>query len=248
MIEEWFSMIELPLTMEQFHRLPQNPAYKYEYFSRQAWLTPRPKTYHGLLDLAAFVRPIKEVATQEEVSVRPLDEADWPRLPPIFAAAFFRVQPFASLSDEARLEAAAKCLRETREGAEGPLVAEACRVACGSEGDPVGAIITTLLPDGDLAQWGPWRWQEPPPPDAIARRIGRPHLTWVFVSPWFSRQGVGMAMLDEVVESLRRLGCAELASSFLLGNESSTLWHWRAGFRLISYPGSMRRAQAAKPA
>ena len=35
-------------------------------------------------------------------------------------------------------------------------------------------------------------------------------------------------------------GYKELASTFLLGNESSTLWHWRMGFRLLAYPGSMR--------
>ena len=41
---------------------------------------------------------------------------------------------------------------------------------------------------------------------------------------------------------------AELASTFLLGNESSTLWHWRAGFRCLPYPGSMRvvREQVAR--
>jgi hypothetical protein len=32
-----------------------------------------------------------------------------------------------------------------------------------------------------------------------------------------------------------------LASTFLLGNESSMLWHWRNGFQLLQYPGSRRR-------
>jgi L-amino acid N-acyltransferase YncA len=61
-------------------------------------------------------------------------------------------------------------------------------------------------------------------------------LTWIFVSPWFQRHGVGMALLAECVERLRSLGYSELASTFLLGNESSTLWHWRAGFRLLPHP------------
>jgi hypothetical protein len=32
----------------------------------------------------------------------------------------------------------------------------------------------------------------------------------------------------------------ELASTFLVGNESSMLWHWRAGFKLPEQPWSMR--------
>ncbi len=106
MIDKWFSTIELPITFEQFYRLPQNPAYKYEYFSRQAWLTPRPKSDRAMLDLAAFKQPIGEVSAREEVAIRRLADADWAELSQVFAAAFFRVQPFASLTDEARLEAA----------------------------------------------------------------------------------------------------------------------------------------------
>ena len=43
MLDRWFSVIKLPLSWRQFHRLPQNPAYKYEYFHKAAWLSPRPK-------------------------------------------------------------------------------------------------------------------------------------------------------------------------------------------------------------
>ncbi len=32
MLDHWFSVIKLPLSWRQFHRLPENPAYKYEYF------------------------------------------------------------------------------------------------------------------------------------------------------------------------------------------------------------------------
>jgi hypothetical protein len=35
-----------------------------------------------------------------------------------------------------------------------------------------------------------------------------------------------------------------LASTFLLGNDSSTLWHWRNGFRLQPLYSAMRRAFA----
>jgi hypothetical protein len=249
MLERWYSTIELPLTFRQFEQLPQNPAYKCEYFDGHAWLTPRPKSYHALLDLRSFVRPIPAVATEEEVVVRPLVDEDWSRLPKVLSAAFHRVQPFASLADETRLEAAHDCLRQTKERGEGPLVEDACVVAAvRSDSALVGALLTTLLPAGDLSDRDSWRWSDPPPPDAVAHRSGRPHLTWVFVSPWFARHGVGTALLDEAVRALMRLGYSELASTFLLGNESSTLWHWRAGFRCLPYFGSMRviREQVAR--
>jgi hypothetical protein len=241
MIEQWFSTIELPLTFEQFERLPQNPAYKWEYFDGRAWLTPRPKMYHALLDLRSLDLAMAAPATQEEVVIRPLADEDWQRLPPVFAAAFYRVQPFASLTDEVRLQAAQACLEETREGGEGPLIADACLAAVRkSDAAPIGALLATLTPAGDPTEWGSFRWKTPPPPDAVARGLGRPHLTWVFVTPWFARYGVGTALLATAAPALIRLGYSELASTFLLGNESSTLWHWRVGFRLLSYPGSMR--------
>jgi len=241
MIDKWFSTIELPLAFEQFKRLPQNPAYKYEYFSDRTWLTPRPKSYHALLDLRSFSRPIANMATDEDVGIRPLADEGWQRLPRLFAAAFGRVQPFASLADEARLQAAEESLEQTRDGADGPLIGDACLVAaCPPDGTPIAALLTTLTPAGDPSEWDSWRWTTPPPPDAVALGTGRPHLTWVFVSPWFARQGVGTSLLDVAVRALIRLGYEELGGTFLLGNESSMLWHWRTGFRLLPYPGSMR--------
>ena len=51
MCDDWFALIKLPLTIEQFHQLPRNAAYKYEYLKGEAWLTPRPKHYHALREL-----------------------------------------------------------------------------------------------------------------------------------------------------------------------------------------------------
>ena len=47
MIDDWFSAIELPITWQQFWQLPQNPAYKYEYFDGHAWLSPMGRG-HGI--------------------------------------------------------------------------------------------------------------------------------------------------------------------------------------------------------
>src|ERR1700676_18513 len=118
MIDKWFSTIKLPITFKQWRKLPQNRAYKYEYFGGKAWLTPRPKGYHALLDLSQFNVSVP-MQPQEELVIRPLADGDWRRMPRVFAAAFHRVQPFASLTDKVREKAARECLQATRGGAEG---------------------------------------------------------------------------------------------------------------------------------
>jgi len=46
-------------------------------------------------------------------------------------------------------------------------------------------------------------------------------------------QGLGSTLLASAATALRGLGYRDLASTFLVGNERSALWHWRNGFRLI---------------
>jgi len=242
MRDEWFKTIELPLSWEEFHRLPRNAAYKYEYFDQRAWLTPRPKCYDARLSLSPS-EPVREVDAQWQVVIRPLQDEDWSRLSSSFSAAFDRVTPFSSMGGDERIAAARVCLDETRSGKEGPLIRNACFVAVDATdtSKTVGAILVTLAPDHDLNDWHSCRWNEPPPPDVIERRFGRPHLTWLFVTPLLSGYGIGTALLSNAVSELLKLGYGELASTFLCGNESSTHWHWRNGFELLEYPGSKRR-------
>lgn len=241
MYDEFFTTIKLEITIEQFHQLPRNPAYKYEFFSNKAWFTPRPKYYHAILDLHTLeARDV--VDAHEKVIIRRLAADDWKHLPRLFAAAFHRIVPFSTFDDQVRQECARKCLEYTRTGGDGPLIEQACFTAA-EEGSPhlCGAILVTLMPDVDLTDWDGPRWQEPPPPDCIAKRLGRPHLTWIFVGPMTAGRGLGTALLAASARELLALGFAELASTFLLGNESSMLWHWRNGFRLLAYPGSWRQ-------
>jgi hypothetical protein len=101
------------------------------------------------------------------------------------------------------------------------------------------------LPKGEPTEWESYYWREPPPPDCIAKRLGRPHLTWIFVAPFHGGAGVGSTLLAAAGNALLDLGYQELCSTFLFGNDVSALWHWRNGFRLLAYPGSMRRLRQA---
>jgi hypothetical protein len=232
--------LKLPITIEQFHQLPQNPAYKYEYFDNYAFLSPRPETFHAVLELRALAGAALD-GSRPLTRLRPLADADWAWMPRAFAAAFRHLQPFGSLDEGPRLEVARGCLERTRSGGDGPLIQSASFVAlAGEDAQPAGALLVTLIPDADPTGFDICTWSEPPPPDCLQRRLGRPHLTWVFVNPWHERLGLGTALLRAAVRELLALGYAELASTFLLGNHLSMLWHWRIGFRLLPYGGSQR--------
>lgn len=239
MLDKWYRNVRIKMSMAQFHQLPHNAAYKYEYLDGQALLSPRPKSFNALLELQPRSAPAQPLLP-EPVQIRALEDTDWERLARLFAAAFHRVQPFAGLDENERLQASRECLDQTRSGGDGPLVTPACFVATGADGGPLGAILVTLIPKREVGDWWDGRWPEPPPADALERRLGRPHLTWIFVTPWFAFHGLGSTLLAHAGNALLGLGYTELATTFLAGNDSSTLWHWRNGFRLVPYPGSPR--------
>jgi GNAT superfamily N-acetyltransferase len=233
MCDHWMPTIQVPMTIEQFHQLPRHPAFKYEYVGGQTWLTPRTKHYHAMLDL----RPMDVPA---DLALRPIGPNDFPELTRLFSAAFHTIQPYGSLDESTRLRAAAEALERARSGGDGPWIERASFIALENR-QPAGAIFITLLPLGDPCDWDSYHWTEPPPADCIMRRLGRPHLTWIFVSPLQTGHGMGTALLAAATRELLRLGYTELLSTFMLGNDSSMLWHWRNGFRLLAYPGSARR-------
>ncbi|HQE45164.1 MAG TPA: hypothetical protein PLM77_18405 [Phycisphaerae bacterium] len=248
MLDDWFRTIELGISLEEFNSLPRHAAYKYEYLGGSAWLTPDPRYGRALLDLASIAPPAalqdgSASGSLANFTRRPFSDADWGRLAGLMAAAFEQVPPFCALDSQTAVAAARDCLRHTREGGDGPLILPACFVAEGPHAwdNPAGAILVTLVPPGDLTEWHSLRWQQPPPPDAIERRLGQPHLTWIFSSPRIAGHGLGTELLRLAAANLRSLGFTELASTFLIGNVRSMTWHWRNGFRLVQHPASLRK-------
>jgi GNAT superfamily N-acetyltransferase len=230
--------IHLGMTVEQFRQLPRNPAFRYDYLDGTAILSPRTHHFHAAINLMTLKPQPEELS--REISLRRLVDEDFGTLERLFSEAFCVVQPYGSLDEETRLRAAHDALERARGGGDGPWIRQASFAGIRA-GQIVGALIVTLVPPGDPADWSSYRWSEPPPADAIARRLGRPHLTWVFVSPQLAGQGVGTTLLCAAAAELRGLGYEELLSTFVLGNHSSMLWHWRNGFRLLTYTSSPRR-------
>jgi hypothetical protein len=234
--DEWMPWLQLDLTPLEFQQLPRNAAYKYQYQSGAAWLNPRPRYYHALLELSA-----SPLSSDAGGLIRPIQASDMDTLIEVFADAFCSQQPFAGLTEPARRMAGQRSLEQVLSGGDGPWIEQASFLAHDEEGRCLGAIFITLLPLKDPTDFDSYSWETPPPPDAIEQRLGRPHLTWIFVGSSSTGQGVGTALLGAAAGALMALGYEELLSTFMLGNDSSMLWHWRMGFQLLRYPGSTRQ-------
>jgi GNAT superfamily N-acetyltransferase len=241
MCEEWMPNLTLSLTGEQYEQLPRNSAYQYDYRHGTALLSPRPKHYHAILKFAGRQLPGPEELSRD-VQVRPMQAADQAALPEIFADAFMRVQPFGGLPMERRLAAARLALEKTWQGGDGPWLRQASFTAVHAERNaPLGAVAVTLVPGGDPADAESYRWPETAAVPQDAK--GQPHLTWIFVSPLWKAGGIGSALLEKAVRALEKLGYADLWTTFMLGNDASTLWHWRNGFTLAAFPLSRRASR-----
>jgi GNAT superfamily N-acetyltransferase len=225
--------LKLKLTRAEFRQLPRNAAYRYSYYKGAVWLSPRPRYYHACLDLRSGSRD-----SPADVLIRPIQTTDWDALVAVFADAFVHQQPFSSLGPKRRQHAARAALEQTRSGGDGPWIERASSVATLNSGEIVGAALITLVPLSDPTEWGAYIWLNPPPPGSIELRLGRPHLTWIFVSPTSAGRGIGTALLQRVTVTLRDMGFDELHTTFMAGNDSSMLWHWRNGFSLIRHPSS----------
>ena len=209
--------LELDLSLEEWERLPRNASYDYLYVYGKAVLIPRQWTARALLELD----PEREKPQSVPIRVRPLTAEDWSGLGSVFRSAFDQQLPFAGLPREAGEELVGDCLDRTRDGREGELLPSACLVA-ESQDEVVAAVLVTLLPGSRLH---------------LPDRGQVPHLSWIFVSSSRKRYGIGAALLSEVVSRLLAAGYGQLASTFLVGNTESELWHWRMGFQLLPSKG-----------
>ena len=241
MLDQWFRDLEIELPWEKFRSLPRHPAYRYEYRKGPLRISGNPRYFHCLIDLHGL-DSTNAAAPVSQFLCRVITPDDWPRLQMPFADALRTSSPLCHLTRDERLLAAKQTLEQTRSGVDGPLVEAGCFILEHvDQREVVGAILVTLIPSGDLRSFDADKWNETPPEKPVQQRWGQPHLTWIFVRPEWSRRGVGGTLLRQSIERIHALGYGTLASTILLGNYSSMLWHWRMGFELLSHPTSPRR-------
>jgi GNAT superfamily N-acetyltransferase len=236
MSDAWMPSLRIPMLQQDFDQLPRHPAYQYEYLGGAASLAPWPRYYHAQLDLAPLTA---DPLLQATAPLKPARPQDIEAMVPVFDRAFAHLQPFGSLLEEHRRLAAEQSLRLTFGGEDGPLIEPASLIAWEEE-KIIGAILLTLLPGGLSTAWDSYHWLSPPPMDLWEVREGQPHLTWIFVDRVAQGTGIGTQLLHTAARVLRDNGYLSLWTTFMVGNESSLLWHWRNGFRLLPHAHSKR--------
>jgi ribosomal protein S18 acetylase RimI-like enzyme len=230
--------VRIPVSIEQFRRLPVNPAYNQEFLDGEMIVTERRDRNDCLLSL---VEPTPWLVDDQDLTtVRLLTEGDWDALPGVMASAFGTRPPFGLLPTHAeRVAAAVSLVEATRRHHFGRLIEQACVVAADRAGTGiVGAALLTRCTFTQLsgfrmslgAEFIPWEPGIPP----------MAHLTWAFVAGGFAGRGVGTALLARAAEALRGLGYQDLASSFQESNVPSYMFHWSNGFRLLPRGDSRR--------
>jgi hypothetical protein len=241
-IYRWFRPVRAPMSFESYVRLPRHPAYKLEYWDGQLRISPRWRSHGMFLEL----RPPEKCDRVDEpqfASIRPLASGDWDVLPEVLARAFEDIPPLGMLGYRRRVWAACDWLRSTRDGDEGPLVEQACMVAMDREDNShvLGALVVTLMIGSTRSWYSRRRLAVSPPPPHLANGQDQPQVSWVFVQPGASDQGVATALLASTTSSLWNSGYRELASATDYGNVLSMAWHWRNGFRLLPHSVSIHR-------
>jgi ribosomal protein S18 acetylase RimI-like enzyme len=239
MIDDWYRQIHLRIPFEEWELLPPFAGFKSEYFDGQAVWTPRPRARNAVLEVeltdAATLSADLVSWRSDQIRIEEFREPDYDVLPAIFASSFQRMPPFCTLPDDVRLKAAKDCLDHTRNGGDGDFLPNTSVVASDASSQIIGALLTT--------RWKPERSDPEPSYDPAYSA----HITWVFVHPFYSRDGVGTQMLASVIDRLRRDRFKHLLTTFLSGNEPSMLWHWRNGFRLLSERRGSRKALKGRP-
>ncbi len=226
------------MSFGSYMRLPRHPAYKFEYWDGQLRITPRWNSHAMFLALRA--PSPEEVGNDGEglAAIRPLTGGDWDVLPEVLARAFADVPPLGVLSSRRRIWAARDWLWSTRDGDEGALVEPACVVAVdrNESARMLGALIVTQMAGFTRTWYVGRRLAEPsPPPPDLDDGREQPQISWIFVDPAVSGQGVATAMLAIAARSLWGSGYRELASATDRGNVTSMAWHWRNGFMLLPH-------------
>ncbi len=238
MINDWFTDLSFEIDWETFHKLPRHSAYRYEFKEGRCRISGRPQFYHAKSDLNGLLEcTCGHEENQWEIS--PIEHDDWSELVFLFARAFSRSAPLIHLPEEQQNAAAMALLQRTQNGKDGPLVdAASLLIRDPQSQEPLGAILVTLVPSDDFINFEPEHWSQQAPVGAVKYGWGQPHLTWIFVDSQVAREGLGKVLLNNSAQQLCEFGYSTLVSTFLSGNQASTLWHWKMGFQLLSHVSS----------
>ncbi|MBV7335229.1 GNAT family N-acetyltransferase [Chloroflexi bacterium TSY] len=191
----------LPISYEEFQRMPKRLGWKYEYYGDCAHITPG----HAIVVTAVEITPC---VVNTPCTIRPVVEADLPQLRPAYFAAFEETTDYCDWAPKRIKEAAEQNLSSFFAGKRGePL--SASQIATAEQNDGREEVIGTIL---------------------IVEKEDGPLVDLLFVVPDWHRKGVATALASTALNVLHTSGNEKLRSRFLLGNAESRQWHHRFGF------------------
>ena len=213
--------LHLPMTWEEWERLPWRFGWKHEYWDGHAHLTPRQDHVHVRFGLRPRAVP---AAPPTRLSVRPVEPTDARGLVRAFVETFEDGVEFCDWPAHKVRENARSNIAGFFAGRRGTPLLAASRLALGEEGDVAGAALVT------------------------GRETG-PTLDLLMVRPSFRRRGAATtALVGAAVEELYARGVrGVLRSAHGVANEESTAWHRAFGFEEEPdlYLARLRRAYYA---
>ncbi|MBA2345613.1 MAG: GNAT family N-acetyltransferase [Rubrobacter sp.] len=195
--------LHVPMTREEWERMPWRFGWKHEYWDGHAHLTPRQDHVHVRVGL----RSVPQVTTTvpARLSVRPVSPADARGLVDAFIEAFEDGVEFCDWPAEKIHEHARRNIADYFAGRRGTPLLTVSRLALDEERRVVGAALL------------------------IGRDAGAT-LDLLMVHPGFLRRGIARSLVGAAVEELRARGATILRSAHCVSNEGSAWWHRAFGF------------------
>lgn len=191
----------LPISFEEWERLPRPPGWKYEYYEGCAHI--RPNYQYALTAVTVAPRPVTPPRALR--GVLPEDEAP---LLGAYLEAFEDDVVYCDYTDEQLLDAARADLRASFGGRRAPLL-PASRVAVSGQGAAEQLVGAALL--GQDKEYG-----------AV--------LDLLFIRPAWHRRGLATALAASAMNALHESGESSLTSCYHLANLPSQAWHRAFGF------------------
>ena len=190
----------VPMTFDEFKRLPRRVGWKHEYIGGNAYFQPR----HSIAIVRTETVP-RPVSIPDGFTIRPATPDDAARLIPAFFDAFRHSVDYwgynrLKIRDSAR-DSIQTCF-------------------AGRRGDFHPASYLAVAPTGRSVAGAA----------LIVRGGEAPNLDLLFVRPRWQRLGLATALVQTAVNDLHGRGETPLDSGHVVANRESAAWHSRFGF------------------
>ena len=202
----------IPMTMDEFDRLPRKLGWKYEYWGKCAHISPAHHVVTTTIELTP--RTIDSPYT-----LRPVETGDEPRLVSLYIDAFKDTIEFCDWEPSKIAASAEEDIRGFYTGNRGkPLPASRAAVEGYAGASVIGAVLIVER-NGDEHDF----------PTGGGGTL--PFMDILFIAPHRQRRGVAAALVSTAMDELYRSGHKRLKSHYHLGNEGSRDWHRGFGFK-----------------